>query len=339
MRDVTVILFDDGYASTAIAPIEIFHSAGVLFAALNGGKLKPEFRVTTASITGAAVKPPYGGMALQPQKSIDEIERTDLVIVPTSGIELDVKLDENSALLPWLRKQHAQGAYVAGVCMGAAYLAASGLLDGRTATTHWAVAEDFKRRWPKVNWRAENFVTEDARLLCSGGVCASMDISLYLVEKLCGHEIAVQTAKALLLNMPRTHQTGYAMLPLSPPHDDAKIRELEAYLQQHYRDPVSVEELADRAAMSERTLIRRFKAATGRLPVAYLQAVRMEAAKAMLERESVPVATIAGAVGYDDVAFFRDLFKRATGMAPNEYRARFATLRVRQAETHDLTAV
>jgi transcriptional regulator GlxA family with amidase domain len=158
---------------------------------------------------------------------------------------------------------------------------------------------------------------------------ASADVSLYLVEKLCGHDIAVQTAKALLLNMPRTHQNGYALLPLSPPHDDDRVREVEAFLQKNYHAAHSAEDLAERAGMSARTFIRRFKAATGRMPGAYLQAVRMEAAKSLLEHGNAPIQAVSLKVGYDDNAFFRSLFKRSTGMTPAEYRDRFATIGVR----------
>ncbi len=328
MLDVTVVVLDDGLASTAVMPMEIFHCAGRLWNELMGQTTEPAFRVRVVSPRGAPARSPYGLM-LGPQDSIDAVERTDIVIVPTSGLELDEKLIENSALLPWLRRLHAQGAHVAGVCMGAAYLAEAGLLDGRVATTHWAVADQLAARWPKVRWRPELFVTEDSRVLCSGGVCASMDISLHLVEKFCGHAVALQTAKALLLPMPRMHQSGYAMLPVSKAHADERIRAIESFLQANFRHDVSVATLADQAGMGARTFTRRFKAATGRLPADYLQALRMEAAKAMLERGAEPVQTISAAVGYDDVAFFRRLFKRGSGMTPTEYRAHFAPMAVR----------
>ncbi len=328
MLDVTVVLLDDGLSSTSITPIEIFHSAGALWNDLHAKPAEPAFRVTTASLDGRPVRSPYG-LGLAPQAAIADIERTDIVIVPTSGLELDLKLVENSVLIPWLQRHYAQGAYIAGVCMGAAYLAEAGLLDGRLGTTHWAVADRIAARWPRVRWRPDLFVTEDARLLCSGGVYAGGDVSLYLVEKLCGHEMAVQTAKALLLPMPRVHQSGYAMLPVSRPHDDARIREVEAYLQANYADEIATRELADRAGLAAKTFVRHFKAATGRLPAAYLQALRIEAAKAMLERDTKPIQRISTEVGYDDVAFFRSLFKRATGMTPADYRAQFAPLALR----------
>jgi transcriptional regulator GlxA family with amidase domain len=332
MLDVTVILLDDGYASTSIMPIEVFHSAGALWQQLNDRDPEPRFRVTTASLDGKAVRSPYGGLRMSPQCAIADVARADIVVVPTSGLEIDGKLSANNALLPWLCQRYAEGAYLAGACMGAAYLAEAGLLDGRRATTHWAVANDFKRRYPKVDWHPELFVTEDSRLLCSGGLTAAADVSLYLVEKLCGHEIAVQTAKALLLSMPRIHQSGYAMLPLSPAHSDDRVRAVESYLQETFHKAHNTGSLADYAGMSERTFLRRFKAATGKVPAAYLRTIRVEAAKTMLERDSTAIQTISSAVGYDDMAFFRVLFKRHTGMTPAEYRARFAALGVRQSD-------
>lgn len=328
MLDVTVVVLSDGLASTAIMPMEIFHCAGRLWNELMGVETEPAFRVRVVSPTGEPVRIPYG-VTLGPQDSIDSVERTDIIIVPTSGLDLDLKLVENSVLTPWLRRHHAQGAHIAGVCMGAAYLAQAGLLDGRVATSHWAVCDQLAVRFPQVRWRPELFVTEDGRVLCSGGVCAAMDISLHLVAKFCGHEVALRCAKALLLPMPRVHQSGYAMLPVSRAHADARIREVEGFLQANFREDVPVKALAEQAGLGARTFTRRFKAATGRLPADYLQALRIEAAKAMLERGAEPVQAISSAVGYDDVAFFRRLFKRGSGMTPTEYRAHFAPIAVR----------
>jgi transcriptional regulator GlxA family with amidase domain len=209
-------------------------------------------------------------------------------------------------------------------CTGAAYLAEAGLLDGREATTHWATADDFRRRYPKVNWRPEKLITEDRRMLCSGGVYSSMDLSLYLVEKFCGHEIAVQCAKALLINMPRPCQSGYAVLPLSRPHDDAKIRAAESYIQKNYARDIAIEDLARDLGMSPRNFIRRFKSSTGRLPGNYVQALRVAIAKEMLEDGARSLQAVSLAVGYEDAAFFREVFKRCTGMTPGEYRENFA---------------
>src|SRR5437868_7076660 len=112
MLDVTVVLFEDGMSSTAIMPVEIFHSAGRLWNQVHGRPLKPPFRVRTVSLDGGPVRSPYG-LDIQPEGCIDEVDRTDIVIIPTSGLEMDLKLVAHSKLLPWLRRQYQQGAYVA----------------------------------------------------------------------------------------------------------------------------------------------------------------------------------------------------------------------------------
>ena len=326
--NVAVLLLDGNYASTALGPIEVFGSAGALWNTLMGYPGEPRFKVTVASIDGSPVAAPYG-VSLAPQAAIYDVDAADLIVVPASGLDLDAQLIRHRALLPWLVDWHARGAYIASVCTGAAYLAEAGLLDGREATTHWALAEPYAQRYPMVKWRPEKFVTEDRRVLCSGGVYAAIDLSLYLVDKFCGHEVAVACAKALLVDMPRHHQSGYAVLPLSRPHADEPIRAAEAYIDRHFAANVSVERLADQVHLSPRTFIRRFKAATGHAPAKYLQALRVSIAREMLEETRKTVDVISRAVGYEDVAYFRSVFKRLNGITPAEYRMRFGRVRLR----------
>jgi transcriptional regulator GlxA family with amidase domain len=323
--DVTVVLLEAGYASTAIGPIEVFHSAGALWNWLHGETQQPRFRVRVVSVDGESVTS-LCSLGLVPQMSIDDVKHTDIIIVPASGWDLREQVADETKLLPWLRKWHARGAYIAGICTGVYFLAEAGLLDGRQATTHWGVAGILRQRYPKVHWRTEQFVTEDGQLLCSGGVYASVDLSLYLVEKFCGHEVALQCAKSLLVSMPRGRQSGYAVLPLSRPHSDDKIRAIEEYLRGHYDADLSIDFLAGRSGMSARNFIRRFKTATGSLPGAYIQMLRMSAARELLERGAASIQTVCAKAGYADVAFFRSLFKRHTGMTPAEYRRRFAQM-------------
>jgi len=323
--DVTVVLLEGGYASTAIGPIEVFHSAGVLWNWLHGEEEKPRFRVTVASLDGKTVTS-LCGVGLVPNCAIGDIKHTDIVILPASGWDVQDRIARGSALVPWLRKWHAKGAYIAGICTGAAFLAEAGLLDGRRATTHWGVAVILRQRYPKVMWQPDEFVTEDQRLMCSGGVYAAIDLSLYLVEKFCGHEIAVRCARSLLVSMPRNRQSGYAVLPLSRPHEDDKVRDVEDWLRRNYEKPVSIEDMAGRAGMGTRNFIRRFKTATGRLPGAYVQTLRIDAARDLLEQGEPSIQRVCGRIGYEDVAYFRGLFKRHTGMTPAEYRDRFANM-------------
>src|SRR5689334_3721927 len=281
VMDVTVVLLEGGYTSTDILPIEICQAAGLVWNWLQGEAQKPRFRVRTASLDGGAVNS-VCSLGLTPELAIRDIEHTDLIVVCAPGWDVLDHIAKNSLLLPWLREWHARGTYIAGICTGVAFLAEAGLLDGRQATTHWGLAENFRQRYPKVRWRPDQFVTEDGNVFCSGGVYAAADLSLYLVEKFCGHEVALQCAKSLLLSMPRSRQSGYSVVPLSRPHSDQKIREIEEFLQKNFDREVPTELLAEHAGMAPRTFIRRFKAATGRVPGTYTQMLRMSAAKEML---------------------------------------------------------
>jgi len=322
MLDVTVVLTGSNYASTAIGPIEVLHSAGQLFAQLHGKPGSPHFRVTPVTIHKGPVSS-VCNVNLTTDKTIDNIEHTDLVIVSAAGIALYELLTTNQKLFPWLRHHAERGAWIAGMCSGSAYLAAAGLLDDHDATAHWGSASALQQLFPRVRWRMDRMITEDRRMLCSGGVYASIDLTMYLVEKFCGYEVAIQTAKTLLIDMPRMRQSAYAILPLSKPHDDQAIRRAEERIQDEYANELSVDGLAEQFHMSARNFIRRFKAATGRTPGQYLQATRIAVAKTMLENGARSVETVGNAVGYDDNAFFRALFRRETGFSPAAYRDRF----------------
>ncbi len=322
MLDVTVLYCRGSYVSTSLMPIEIFHSAGFMWNVCMGQMPDPRFRITSASVDGNPVEA-AGPVRLTPDKSISEIGGTDLIFVPTAGMDIDELLQSNAACLDWLRLLHSKGTLVAGVCTGTALLAEAGLLDGRRATTHWAIATAFRQRWPLADWQPHLAVTEDRGVFCGGGLYSAIDLALYIVEKLCGRETAIEIAKSLVLQMPRTYQTSFAFLPLGSNHGDAAIRRAETWLCDHFPSEVNLDQLAGELGMTPRTFLRRFKGATGETAVSYLQKLRVEAAKPMLEEDRMTVQEISLAVGYDDVGFFRKLFKRYAGLSPSAYRDRY----------------
>jgi len=209
------------------------------------------------------------------------------------------------------------------VCSGVSLVAAAGFLDGKRATTHWGLAEVFREKYPKVKWMPELMVTEDQGFYCGGGVNASLDLSLYLVEKYCGHEIAMQCAKALLIDTPRAWQAGFAIVPLKTEHSDPSISSAQEWLHENFHRTFPLEMPARRVGMSERNFVRRFKQATGDTPLHYVQKLRIAAAKRLLESDHRTMQEIGDAVGYQDVAFFRQLFQRHTGVSPSAYRRSF----------------
>ncbi len=322
LTNVTILFLETTFSSTATGPMEIFRHAGALWNSFTGQRPTPRFNVTTASIDGKPVRCD-GPISIHPETSIHEIRKTDLIFIPSSGVNVDDVVERNAALVPWLHRWHKRGASIASVCSGVGLVAATGLLDGKRATTHWSLGERFRQMYPKVKWMPELMVTEDQNFYTGGGVNAALDLSLYLVERYCGHEIAVQSAKALLIETPRAWQAGFAIVPLKMEHSDRTISNAQTWLHEHFQTNFSLDAAARSVGMSLRNFVRRFKQATGDSPLHYLQKLRVAAAKRMLESEHRSMQEISDAVGYQDVAFFRKVFQRHTGISPSEYRQRF----------------
>src|SRR6516225_11258479 len=322
MVDVTVLFLKETFSSTAVGPMEVFRHAGTLWNILTGKSQHPYFQVTTASADGHLVECD-GPIYIKPMAAIRDVRKTDLIFIPTTGLGIDDVVERNAPVVPWLKRWHKRGAAIASVCSGVGLVAETGMLDGKRATTHWALAEKFREKYPKVKWMPELMVTEDEGFYCGGGMHAALDLSLYLVEKFCGHEVAMQSAKALLIETPRAWQAGFAVVPLKTEHNDDAISTAQDWLHQNFHRPFPLEAPAHRAGMSLRNFVRRFKQATGDSPLAYLQKLRVAAAKRLLESNHRTMQEISDAVGYQDIAFFRALFQRHTGVSPSAYRERF----------------
>ena len=322
MKQITVLLLDQMFSSTAIGPMEVFRHAGSLWNILTGMRSAPAFHVTTATPDGRPVRCD-GEIEIQPNVALEDVGKTDLIFVPTTGLSTGDVLERNAPIVPWLKRRSSRGVDVASVCSGVGLVAAAGLLDGKRATTHWGLAEKFREMYPNVKWMPELMITEDRGFYCGGGVNASLDLSIYLVEKFCGHEIAMQTAKALLIETPRAWQSGFAIVPLKTDHSDDNISSAQEWMHKNFAKTFALEEPARRVGMSLRNFVRRFKEATGDSPLIYLQKLRIAAAKRMLESNHRTMQEISEAVGYQDVVFFRGLFQRHTGVSPSAYRERF----------------
>jgi transcriptional regulator GlxA family with amidase domain len=325
VKEIAVLLLDQMFSSTAIGPMEVFRHAGSLWNLLTGQQAAvPRFRVTTASADGKPVNCD-GGIQIRPNISLRDVGKVDLIFIPTTGLSVDDVVERNAPIVPWLQRRSNRGVAVASVCSGVGLVAASGLLDGKRATTHWGLADRFREKYPRVKWMPELMVTEDRGFYCGGGVNASLDLSIYLVERFCGHEIAMQTAKALLIETPRTWQSGFAIVPLKTDHTDDAISSAQEWMHRNFAKTFPLEDPARRVGMSVRNFVRRFKHATGDSPLVYLQKLRIAAAKRMLEADHRSMQEISDSVGYQDIAFFRSLFQRHTGVSPSAYRERFGT--------------
>ncbi|QTD32827.1 GlxA family transcriptional regulator [Pseudomonas fluorescens] len=228
-----------------------------------------------------------------------------------------------AGLIHWLREQHARGATLGGVCVGSLLLAESGLLDGRSATTHWTSAKAFAERYPHIKLKADTPIVDDGDLITTAGLMAWSELGLRLVDRLLGPSIASATARFLVVeHSDSASACGSNFAPILN-HGDAAILKVQHWLQGNGATDVSLTAMAERAGLEERTFLRRFRAATGLKPTEYCQHLRVGKAREMLEFTNGTIDHIAWTVGYQDPGAFRATFKKITGLAPSEYRTRF----------------
>lgn len=321
MRKVTMVAMKNTYASTVVGPMEVFSQTGVIWNYLNGQEIQPYFDVKLVTTNGQPFKC-LSGVRIVPDGVIQDVQKTDLVVV-SSIMDIESTMGEQGEVVEWLIERHRQGAHIATICSGAFVLAETGLLDGKSATTHWAFAEQFKQRYPQIDLNVERLITDEGDLFCSGGYNAGVDLSLYLVEKYCGHEVALQSSKTIVTEIGRTSQAPYAVFQFRKDHHDGQIRGVQEWIEKKYDQNFTYEKLARANGMSRRTLERRFKTATGQTPLSYQQCIRVEAAKRLLETGRRSFDEITYAVGYEDSSTFRKIFSKQTGLVPTEYRRKF----------------
>lgn len=266
------------------------------------------------------------GLPVTVQRPVSALPRSDIVIVPSLLVSGDWTPGRYPELVNWLAHQHRGGALLCSACSGVFLLAETGLFDGRDCTIHWGYAGKFARSFPKVRLHPEEvLVVSGSRdeLISSGASTSWHDLALYLIAQHAGVPAAQAVTKFFAIQW---HQEGLApYVVFEPPrhHGDAAVTRAQAWLAENYPQPNPVEELVRRSGLSERSFKRRFRAATGLSPIAYVQRLRIEEAKRRLERTRVPVEEISWQVGYEDAAFFRRLFKRLTSLSPGAYRRRF----------------
>lgn len=244
------------------------------------------------------------------------------LLIPPSIAGFDDDL-ASPTLMDWLRAQHAGGTVLGGVCVGSILLAESGLLDGRSATTHWTSAKSFAARYPKIKLNADKPIVDDGDLITTAGLMAWSELGLRLVDRLLGPSIATRTAQFLVIeHSDSASQCGSNFAPILG-HGDGAILKVQHWLQSSGAVEVSLGAMAERAGLEERTFLRRFRAATGLKPTEYCQHLRVGKAREMLEFTNGTIDHIAWTVGYQDPSAFRATFKKITGLAPSDYRARF----------------
>jgi len=260
---------------------------------------------------------------IQTDTIIQELDRTDLIIIPPVSDDVLSSVEQNKPYIPWIRQQYKQGAEVASLCVGAFLLAETGLLDGKYCSTHWNTVNDFKVRYPKVRLVDHKILTDEKGIYTSGGANSYWNLLVYLAGKLTHYEIAVRTSKYFEVDLDRDNQGVYSTFEGCRFHSDEPIQKVQNYLERHYHELPSLNSLADMAGYGVRTFQRRFKNATHYTVINYLQKLRVEAAKQMLVQGVLTVNEIMYDVGYSDSDAFRKVFKKETGLTPSGYRKKF----------------
>lgn len=254
---------------------------------------------------------------------LEEVEKTDLIIVPAISGDLRVAMENNKAFYPWIVKHVQQGAEAASLCIGAFLLASTGLLNGKDCSTHWKFADDFRAMFPEVTLVDGRIVTDQQGIYSSGGATSYWNLLLHLVEKYAGREMAILASKFYALEIDRKTQSPFVMFSGQKNHADEPIRQAQDFIETNIAEKFSVEELAVKYAIGRRHFERRFKSATNNTPVEYIQRVRIEAAKKKFESTRKNVNEVMYDVGYSDTKAFRAVFKKITGLSPIEYRNKY----------------
>ncbi|RYZ54831.1 MAG: helix-turn-helix domain-containing protein [Sphingobacteriales bacterium] len=260
-------------------------------------------------------------VSLCPDCLISDITKTDLIIIPSAMPGEDS--EDQQRMHDWITTQYKAGAEVASMCSGAFILASTGIMDGRSCSTHWSFADRFREMYPNVKLQPDKLVTDENGIYTNGGAYSFLNLVLYLVEKYYDRQTAIYLSKIFQIEPERNSQSAFTIFTGQKQHGDTLILEVQEYIEQHISERISVEDMSARFAIGRRNFDRRFIKATGNTPVEYAQRVKIESAKKALESCRKTVSEVMYEVGYSDVKAFREVFRRITGLSPQEYKTRY----------------
>ncbi len=318
MKHISIIVSKGAILGNVEGPRQVFTEANQY---LESTGRSPLFEVQLVSLSKEAQL--NEGLYTISTKSINEIKKTDLVIIPAMYGDLQKAIETNRDFIPWIVNQYNKGAEVASLCLGAFLLASTGLMNGKKIATHWLAANYFRKMFPDVNLLEDKIITDENRIYSSGGAYSSLNLILYLVEKYAGRETAVFCSKAFQIDIQRDSQSPFTIFIGQKEHEDESIKKAQEFIENNFQNKITVDQLATMFALSRRNLERRFKKATANTVVEYIQRVKIEAAKKNLESARKNINEVMYEVGYNDTKAFRTTFKRITGLSPIQYRNKY----------------
>lgn len=321
MKHLTIIVpsGEGNYLSSIVGGYKIFTRANAYWRETNRKEL---FTIQLAGISKEVGF--YDGLfTVKPHTHISSITKTNLIIIPSLNHNYQKAVKGNQLLIDWIEQQYNQGAEIASICTDAFMLASSSLLDGKSCSTHWAAADNFRTMFPKVNLQTDQLITDENGIYTNGGAYSFLNLIIYLIEKYYDRQTAIFCSKVFQIEMDRNSQSAFTIFTGQKLHGDEMIQQAQCYIESKLHEKISVEHLSSRFAVGRRNFDRRFIKATGNTPVEYSQRVKIESAKKALETSRKTINEVMYEVGYSDVKAFREVFRKITGMSPLEYRGRY----------------
>jgi transcriptional regulator GlxA family with amidase domain len=319
MKKLAILVPEAGTTwSSLILTVEVFAEANRYFA--EQGK-QPVFKTM---LVGSKKNKRLNNhsFSVQQDKSIDEVDHVDMIIVPALGDAENV-MKKNKKNIEWVTAQYKKGAEVAALCTGSFLLAACGLLNGKQCSTHWRLANAFRAMFPQARLAIEKVITDEHGIYTTGGALSSMNLVMHLVEKYYNRETAIYISKIFEIDLDRDNQSPFMIFSGQKNHADEQIKKAQQYIEKNIGEKIIVDELSSKFSIDRRNFDRRFKKATGNSPLEYMQRIKVEAAKKYLEISRKTVNEVMYEVGYSDIKAFREVFRRNTGLSPLQYRLKY----------------
>jgi transcriptional regulator GlxA family with amidase domain len=324
---VHILCLPESAGSALYGMVDVLASTGTLWRELTGAEAIPP--MITPKLVSRQTEPFIcgNGIPVHPDFSFTDVENPRIIIVPEMWLAPDDAVaDRYQDIKNWLRASYESGSIIYSACSGSVLLAAAGLLDGRNATSHWGYQDLFSNNFPAVRFNPEPSLCvgdSTGRIVTAGGTSSWHDLAIHIISRHVSPGEALRIAQVYLMKWHSEGQLPYATLVRKVPHADGVVRRAEEWLASYFRESDPVAGVVSVCQIPDRSLKRRFREATGTTLINYTQNLRVEAAKRLLEEGLMPIDAIAVEVGYENVAFFRRLFKRSTGLKPGEYRKMF----------------
>lgn len=319
MKTITLLVPEQVNLASIDNPRRAFLAVNDLMVQLNK---PPLFNVELCGLR--KVVESYDGLfTVRVHKLLEEVDETDLIIIPAFDGDSDSFLSSNDKCISWLINHYHRGAEIASFCVGAFLVAATGLINGKTCSTHWRAVSDFMQKFPEVNLDVERIITDENSIYTSGGAFSSANLVLYIIEKYAGRQAAIFCSKIFQVEMDRDSQSPFIIFRGLKTHDDQQVKQAQDFIEKNYQEKISVSEVSAFVALSRRSLERRFKKATSNTLIRYIQRVKVEAAKKSFEMSPKNINEVMYEVGYMDTKSFRTVFRDITGLTPMQYRNRY----------------